>query len=49
MNPTETATEQIDIEPVTKSDLLEIASWNRPRTSEELQSFIASREAAING
>ncbi|MET0979666.1 MAG: hypothetical protein ABWX90_00225 [Candidatus Saccharimonadales bacterium] len=29
-----------NIEPVTLSDVLELASWNRPRSSEELQSFI---------
>ncbi len=31
-----------DIEPVTVSDILDLATWNRPRTSEELQSFINS-------
>lgn len=29
-----------NIESVTLSDILELASWNRPRTTEELQSFI---------
>lgn len=33
-----------DIEPVTLSDVLELASWNRPRTSEELQAFITAHE-----
>lgn len=31
-----------DVEPVTVSDILNLASWNRQRTSEELQSFIES-------
>lgn len=28
------------VEEVTISDILDLASWNRPRTTEELQSFI---------
>ena len=32
-----------DIESVTMSDILGLATWNRPRSSEELQSFINSR------
>jgi len=31
-----------DIEPVTVSDILDLATWNRQRTSQELQSFINS-------
>ena len=31
-----------DIEPVTVSDILDLATWNRQRTSAELQSFINS-------
>jgi len=31
-----------DIEPVTVSDILDLATWNRQRTSEELRSFINS-------
>jgi len=41
------ATETGIIEPVTMSDVLELATWSRPRTDEELDAFIASREAAI--
>lgn len=37
------------VEPVTMSEVLELATWDRPRTSEELQSFISRREAAISG
>ena len=29
-----------EIESVTVSDILDLATWNRPRSSEELQSFI---------
>jgi hypothetical protein len=35
------------IELVTKSDLLELASWNQPRSTEQLRNFIARREAEI--
>jgi len=35
------------IEPVTISDLLEVASWDRPRSQNELLGFIARREAAL--
>ena len=31
-----------DIESVTVSEILDLATWNRPRTSEELQTFIRS-------
>lgn len=37
------------VEPVTMSEVLELATWERPRTSEELLSFIALRESAISG
>lgn len=36
-----------EIEAVTKSDLLELASWNQPRTHEQLVNFITRREADI--
>lgn len=36
------------VEPVTISEVLALASWERPRSSEELQSFLAQRRAAIN-
>lgn len=35
------------IEPVTMSEVLELATWDRPRTSEELYDFIAQREAML--
>ena len=36
-----------EVEPVTVSDVLGLASWDRPRTSEELQNFITSHHAAL--
>jgi len=38
---------QSGIELVTKSDLLELATWDRQRTKEQLLGFIARREAAV--
>ncbi len=43
----DTTTTNTVIEPVTLSEVLEIASWNRPRTDDELTSFRARREAAV--
>lgn len=34
---------------VTKSDLLDLATWNRQRDDQELKSFRESREAALSG
>lgn len=39
----------VNVEPVTMSEVLELATWDRPRTDEELQNFISSREAALSG
>lgn len=39
--------DQTNIEPVTMSEVLELATWDRPRSDEELRSFISSREAII--
>lgn len=39
---------QANIEPVTMSEVLELATWDRPRTNEELENFISSREAALS-
>ena len=36
-----------DIEPVTMSDILELATWNRPRTDQELREFIETHHAAL--
>ena len=35
------------VEPVTMSEVLELASWDRPRTTTELRSFIERRENVI--
>ena len=40
-----TASEQP--ESVTLSEILELATWERPRTTDELRSFISTREAAL--
>jgi hypothetical protein len=37
------------IEPVTLSEVLEIASWDRPRSNDELRNFISHREAIVFG
>jgi hypothetical protein len=37
------------VEPVTMSEVLELATWDRPRSDEEIENFISSREAAISG
>jgi hypothetical protein len=37
-----------DIEPVNLSDILNLATWDRQRSSEELQSFINTRHAALD-
>lgn len=35
------------IEPVTMSEVLELATWDRPRTNEELRDFISQREFVV--
>jgi hypothetical protein len=37
----------VNVEPVTMSEVLELATWDRPRTNEELRNFISSRESAL--
>ena len=44
----ETNTNNSSFENVTVSDILELATWDRPRSSEELLSFIERREATLN-
>ncbi len=41
-------TTQSTIEPVTISEVLQLASWDRPRTNEELRDFV-SRRASMTG
>ncbi len=40
-------TTQATIEPVTISEVLSLATWDRPRTNEELRDFISQREAML--
>lgn len=35
------------VEPVTMSEVLQLATWDRPRSNEELRNFISTREAII--
>ncbi|UTX51442.1 hypothetical protein KI440_00560 [Candidatus Saccharibacteria bacterium TM7i] len=35
------------IEPVTMTEVLSLASWDRPRSSEELKGFISQRESVL--
>lgn len=35
------------VEPVTMSEVLELATWDRPRTNEELRDFISQREFVV--
>jgi hypothetical protein len=36
-----------DVETVTVSDILDLATWNRPRTNEELRDFINTHHAQL--
>jgi hypothetical protein len=40
-------TSQTTIEPVTLSEVLDIASWDRPRSDSELRTFRSRREKAV--
>jgi hypothetical protein len=37
-----------NVESVTMSDILQLSTWDRPRDTSELMSFIARREAAVS-
>jgi hypothetical protein len=39
--------QETNIESVTMSDILQLSSWDRPRTTTELLGFIARRESEI--
>jgi hypothetical protein len=41
------STQSSIIQPVTIDDILDLATWNRPRTSEELQSFVLTHHARL--
>lgn len=36
-----------NVEPVTISEVLQLASWDRPRTNEELRDYISQRASII--
>lgn len=38
-----------DIEPVTVSDILGLDTWNRERSTQELQDFITTRHSNLPG
>jgi hypothetical protein len=38
---------QATIEPVTLSEVLQLATWDRPRTNEELRDFLSQRESIV--
>jgi len=38
---------QTNVEKVTMSEVLELATWDRPRTDEELRSFVSNRESIL--
>lgn len=42
-----TTQDQGIVESVTMSDILQLSSWDRPRSSDELLSFISRRETAL--
>ena len=43
-----TDTQSVEVESVTMSDILQLTStWDRPRSTDELQSFITRRETAL--
>lgn len=41
-------TKNVSIEPVTMSEVLGLATWDRVRTDEELRDFISRRESALS-
>lgn len=36
-----------NVEPVTMSEVLQLATWDRPRTNDELRDFISQREFVV--
>lgn len=40
-------TTKATIEPVTMTEVLQLATWDRPRSSDELRDFISQRESIL--
>jgi hypothetical protein len=40
-------TTQATIEPVTMSEVLQLATWDRPRTNDELRDFVSRRSSLL--
>jgi hypothetical protein len=40
-------TTQAAIEPVTFNEVLQLATWDRPRTNDELRDFVSRRASTI--
>lgn len=40
-------TTQSIVEPVTISEVLSLATWDRPRTNDELRDFVSKRESLL--
>lgn len=38
---------QSNIEPVTMTEVLQLATWDRPRTNDELRDFISHRASLL--
>lgn len=38
---------QSNVEPVTMSEVLSLATWDRPRTNDELRDFLSKRSSLI--
>lgn len=36
-----------NVEPVTLSEVLQLATWDRPRTNDELRDFVTRRQSVI--
>lgn len=43
----ESSVQATTIQPVTISEVLALASWDRPRSTEELRDFISQRESIV--
>lgn len=39
---------QATVEPITVSEVLDLATWDRPRSDDELRAFIQKRQAVVD-